>query len=67
MFLHKFCIDLTFALFSIVFIGISYKLPLTGIVDDDEYTWITKQLNAFYNGDVTQTIDTFKLFKNLKN
>lgn len=44
-----------------------HRYYLTNYVEDDEYTWITKQLNAFYNSDVTQTIDTFKLFKNLKN
>ena len=44
-----------------------HRYYLTNYVEDDEYTWITKQLNAFYNGNVTQTIDTFKLFKNLKN
>lgn len=44
-----------------------YKYYLNNYVEDDEYTWITKQLNAFYNSDVTQTIDTFELFKNLKN
>lgn len=44
-----------------------HRYYLTNYVEDDEYTWITKQLNAFYNSNVTQTIDTFKLFKNLKN
>lgn len=44
-----------------------HRYYLTNYVEDDEYTWITKQLNTFYNGDVTQTIDYIELFKNLKN
>ena len=36
-------------------------------VEDHEYSWITKQLNAFYNGDVTENIDSIELLKNLKN
>ena len=40
---------------------------LMNYVEDDEYTWITKQLNAFYNSEVTEDIDNIELLKNLKN
>lgn len=44
-----------------------YKYYLNNYVEDDQYTWITKQLNTFYNGDVTENIDSIELLKNLKN
>lgn len=40
---------------------------LKNYVEDNEYTWITKQLNAFYNGNITENIDSIELLKNLKN
>ena len=40
---------------------------LMNYVEDDEYTWITKQLNAFYNSEITEDIDNIELLKNLKN
>lgn len=44
-----------------------YKYYLNNYAEDDEYTWITKQLNAFYNGNVTEDTDNIELLKNLKN
>lgn len=44
-----------------------YKYYLNNYVEDDEYTWITKQLNAFYNSEITEDIDDIELLKNLKN
>ena len=44
-----------------------YKYYLNNYVEDDEYTWITKQLNAFYNSEIAEDIDDIKLLKNLKN
>lgn len=44
-----------------------YKYYLNNYVEDNEYTWITKQLNAFYNGNITENIDSIELLKNLKN
>ena len=44
-----------------------YKYYLNNYAEDDEYTWITKQLNAFYNSDVTENINNIELLKNLKN
>ena len=43
-----------------------YKYYLNNYVEDNEYTWITKQLNAFYNSEVTEDIDNIELLKNLK-
>lgn len=40
---------------------------LKNYVEDTEYTWITKQLNAFYNSEITEDIDNIELLKNLKN
>lgn len=40
---------------------------LMNYVEDDEYTWIAKQLNAFYNSEVTEDINNIELLKNLKN
>lgn len=40
---------------------------LMNYVEDDEYTWITKQLNAFYNSEIAEDIDDIELLKNLKN
>lgn len=36
-------------------------------VEDNEYAWITKQLNAFYNSEIAEDIDDIELLKNLKN
>lgn len=44
-----------------------YKYYLNNYVEDDEYTWMTKQLNAFYNSEVTEDTDNIELLKNLKN
>lgn len=44
-----------------------YNYYLKNYVEDDQYTWITKQLNAFYNGNITENIDSIELLKNLKN
>lgn len=44
-----------------------YHYYLNNYVEDDQYTWITKQLNTFYNGDVTENINSIELLKNLKN
>ena len=44
-----------------------YKYYLNNYVEDNEYTWITKQLNAFYNSEVTEDVDNIELLKNLKN
>lgn len=43
------------------------KYYLNNYVEDDEYTWITKQLNTFYNSEITEDIDNIELLKNLKN
>lgn len=40
---------------------------LKNYVEDNEYTWITKQLNAFYNSKITDDIDNIELLKNLRN
>lgn len=44
-----------------------YKYYLNNYVEDNEYTWITKQLNAFYNSKITDDIDNIELLKNLRN
>lgn len=44
-----------------------YKYYLNNYIEDNEYTWITKQLNAFYNSKITEDIDDIELLKNLKN
>jgi hypothetical protein len=44
-----------------------YKYYLNNYVEDNEYAWITKQLNAFYNDNITENIDSIELLKNLKN
>lgn len=44
-----------------------YKYYSQNYVEDDEYTWITKQLNAFYNNDIKEDIANAELLKHLKN
>ena len=44
-----------------------YKYYSQNYVEDDEYTWITKQLNAFYNSDIKEDIANAELLKHLKN
>jgi len=44
-----------------------YKYYSNNYVEDNEYAWITKQLNAFYNSEIAEDIDDIELLKNLKN